>query len=301
MKIGPLTTAVVTGASGSLGWVLAKMLAASCRVYGTYLLHPSVPPGVEGLNLDLSDTASIRKVLHRTPPDVIVHLAALTNPDVCEDDRTLAFRVNCEATLEIARISKEMQCRMVFTSTDLVFDGSAGHYSEEDRPNPLSVYGASKLRAEEAVLGQCENGVVLRSSLIYGLGSPTSKTFLSSVTERLSQGRPIKLFTDQRRSPILAEDLARAILRAVECDLAGLYHVGGSENLTRFEFGQKVCAALGYDEALLVPIRMRDFAYKARRPLDSTLRSDKFRAATGFRPRDVSEGLGRLKRERSFY
>ena len=300
MKLTPTTTALVSGASGSLGWALAEVLAPSCKLYGTYHLHRSVPPGVEGVRLDLGKAASIREVLNRTAPDVVIHLAALTDPDKCEENRRLAIRINYEATSEIARISREMRCKVVFTSTDLVFDGSRGDYGEEDDPNPLSVYGMSKLRAEQAVLDHCEHGVVLRSSLIYGTGSPTSKTFLTSVAERLSRGQPVKLFTDQRRNPILAEDLARAIVSVLECDLSGLYHVGGPERLTRFQFGQKVCAAMGYDEALLVPIRMGDFPYRAKRPLDSTLRIGKFRAITGFAPHGISEGLDRLRRDISF-
>jgi len=288
---------LVTGASGSLGWALSKRLLSDCEVVATYNSHPSVPAGTEALRLDLSDRDALADLCRQNKPDVIFHCAAMTNPDDCEKDSRRALRVNFEATLEIARIAKDMGSRLVFTSTDLVFDGSRGGYREEDAARPLSIYGTSKLKAEEEVLGIAPESVVVRSSLMYGMGSETSGTFLRSLTDTLAKGREIRLFTDQRRNPILVDDFARALVAAVEEDLSGLYHVAGRETVTRFEFGREVCRAFGYDEKLLLPISMEDFDYVAARPLDSTLNTEKFTRATGFQPARIAEALAALAGE----
>ncbi len=285
---------LVTGASGSLGWALSKRLLSGCEVVATYNSHPSVPEGTEALRLDLSDRDALGDLCRQNKPDMIFHCAAMTNPDECEQDSRRAMRVNLEATLEIARIAKDMGSRLVFTSTDLVFDGSVGDYREEDVARPLSIYGMSKLRAEEAVLGTPSGSLVVRSSLMYGMGSETSGTFLTGLIDTLADGRRMRLFTDQRRNPILVDDFARALIVAVERDLMGLYHIAGHEALTRFEFGRQVCRAFGYAETLLVPISMDDFDYVAARPLDSTLNTEKFTSATGFKPTGIAEALAAL-------
>jgi dTDP-4-dehydrorhamnose reductase len=289
---------LVTGASGSLGWALSGMLIPACEVVATYDSHPSVPEGTEALRLDLSDRDSLGDLCRQNKPDIIFHCAAMTSPDECEQDSRRAVRVNSEATLEIARIAKDMGSRLVFTSTDLVFDGTSGDYREEDAAKPLSVYGTSKLRAEEAVLKTDPGSLVVRSSLMYGMGSEASGTFLTGLMDTLGEGRRIRLFTDQRRNPILTDDFARALMMAVEDDLSGLYHAAGPESLSRFEFGRQVCRAFGYDEALLDPISMEDFDYVAARPLDSTLNTEKFTSATGFKPAGIAEALAALAGER---
>ncbi len=281
-----------------MGWTVATVLAGRCQVTVTYFSHPCAPEATFGTKLDLGDVPSISDLLDHVKPDVIIHLAALTDPDRCEQEPDLAFRVNFEATHELASLAQRLGARFVFVSTDLVFDGTKGLYTEEDTPRPLSIYGVSKLRAEEAALGTCSDALILRSSLIYGFGSPVSKTFLVRLLERLARGEPMQVFTDQKRNPILVNDLAEAIVSAAEKDLSGLYHVGGAEIVSRYDFGQKVCEVFGCDKSLLVPVRMDEFAYLAERPLDSTLSTSKFRSRAGFFPCRVVEGLERIKQSR---
>ncbi|MFH1311763.1 MAG: SDR family oxidoreductase [Candidatus Eisenbacteria bacterium] len=295
MKIAASTKVMITGASGSVGWVLSKALAGRCAVSGTYASHPYVPEGVTGVKIDLRDQWAVKEHLEHHRPDVIVHLAAITQPDRCEENPQLAFRVNFEATSEIARVAEAIGARLVCASSDLIFDGAKGDYTEEDVPRPLSIYGMSKLRAEEAALELSSGALVVRSSLIYGFGSPVSKTFLSRVLEKLAQGEKMQLFTDQMRNPVLIDDLAEAVIIAIEKDLSGIYHIGGPEAVNRHEFGRKVCRIFGYDESLLVPISMRDFSYDAKRPLDSTLNTEKYTGATGFVPRPMDAGLKEAK------
>ena len=294
MKITDSLTVLITGVSGTLGWNLAKRLAGRCRVVGTFASHEVVPQGVEGLRLDLRDSKAIVKTIEGVLPDVIVHLAALTHPDECERTPEAAFRINRDASREIASVANRIDAKVVFASTDLVFDGRKGNYTEEDAAEPLSVYGRSKLEAEEEVLRACPEAFVFRTSLIYGFGSPVSRTFLTSLIEKLERGEPMKVFVDQKRSPILVDDLARAIVLALEKGLTGRYHIAGSEVLTRHEFARQVCEAFGFDETLLVPIKMAEFDYFAERPLDSSLDGTHFSYASGFRPTRTVSALGKL-------
>ncbi len=288
---------LVTGASGTVGWMLARKLAGQCRVLGAFACHEIVPSGVEGLRLDLKDIDAIGRIVEQAAPDVIVHLAALTNPDECECNPEAAFRINRDAALEIARVARALGARLIFASTDLVFDGKRGNYTEEHEARPLSIYGRSKLEAEEGVLRACPGAFIFRTSLVYGFGSPVSHTFLTTIIEKLELGEPMKVFIDQKRSPILVDDLARAIVAALEKDLAGRYHIAGNEVLTRYEFALLLCKAFRLDERLLVPIKMAEFGYLARRPLDSSLDSTRFCTATGFSPTAIRAALQELAEE----
>jgi dTDP-4-dehydrorhamnose reductase len=277
--------------------MLSSILSKRCATIATYCAHPFLPDGVQGLRVDLSEQGAIERHIIQHGPQVIVHLAAITNPDRCEENPEVTRRINLEATSEIADIANRIGARLIFASTDLVFDGTHGSYTEDDPARPLSVYGTSKIKAEEAVLEKCADGMVFRSSLIYGRGSPASRTFLSTVLDRFGRGEKMRLFTDQKRNPILVDDLARAIIAAIECDISGRYHIAGPDVVTRSEFGQMVCRVFGYDEDLVVPIAMQDFDYRARRPLDSTLNTAKFVGATGFMPASILEGLMKIRAE----
>ncbi len=297
--MSPLSSAaLVTGASGSLGWVLSRMLADRSPVIAAYHTHAAYPDGTRGTELNLGEAGALGRLLETHRPRIVFHLAAVTNPDQCERDPETARRVNLEATRELALWAAASGAKLVFASTDLVFDGKKGNYGEEDPAVPLSVYGRTKLEAERAVLEVCPGAAVIRGSLFYGLGGPAGRTFLSSILDALSRGAAIRLFTDQRRNPVLLEDLAGAMIRVADLDLVGLYHVAGRDVVTRYEFGKMVCTAFGFSKNLLIPISMADFEYDAPRPLDSSLNIAKFASATGLEPTPVVLALASLASRR---
>jgi dTDP-4-dehydrorhamnose reductase len=287
--------ALVTGASGSLGWVLSRMLVDRLTVIAAYHTHASYPEGTEGVSLDLFEIDALRHLLETYRPRTIFHLAALTDPDRCEQDPDTARAVNLEATRELALWAAASGAKLVFASTDLVFDGKKGDYCEEDPAIPLSVYGRTKLQAEQAVLEVCPGAAVIRGSLFYGVSGPVGRTFLSSVLDALSRGAGIRLFKDQKRTPVLLADLAGAMIKVADLGLAGLYHVAGPEVVTRYEFGLMVCKVFGFDESLLIPISMADFEYDAPRPLDSTLNITKIKKAAEFKPTPMARALAEIK------
>ncbi len=282
---------LITGISGNLGWTLAQILASDFEVFGTFLMDEVRMDRVRCIRLDLRDIGSISPLVNSIKPDVIVHLAAITDPDLCEKNPDDALIVNRDASAEIASSVEGIGAKMIFTSTDLVFDGTKGNYTEKDTPNPLSHYGRSKLEAEDAVLSKSKDALVLRSSLIYGLGNPGRKSFFKVMLESLSQGRQIKVFVDQLRNPILIEDLAYAIRIAMDKRLKGLYHIAGPDTVSRYEFALHVCEQFGYSKDLLLPIRMDEGSLIARRPKNSALDCSLFINATGFVPRSLCDGL----------
>ena len=295
MQIGPTTRVLVTGASGTLGWTVCEMLAAKCEVTGCYFSHPCVPEHVGSVRVDLGDPASIESAVAALRPEIVIHAGAVTDPDRCEAEPETALKVNFQGTQDVARLASGLGARLVYVSTDLVFDGKRGNYGEDDPPNPLNIYGMSKLHAEEAVRDCCPDALTLRSTLIYGSGSPVSKTSFGRLLDNLRAGRRVQLFTDQMRNPVFVEDLAAAILLALERDLSGLYHVAGAEAASRCEFGRQVCAVFGLDERLIVPITVDDAVFPARRPLNVTLNTDKLARDSGFVASDLFAGLSRAK------
>jgi dTDP-4-dehydrorhamnose reductase len=275
--------------------VLARRLARETEVISTYGTHPFCPEGTRGARLNLDNPDDVRVVLEKYRPETIFHLAAITDPDECERHPARARRVNLEATRELARWASSTGAKLVFASTDLVFDGEKGNYREEDEPAPLGVYGRTKLDAERAVLDTCPGAAVVRGSLFYGVDGPHGRTFLTRLLEVLSKGETMRLFVDQKRNPVLLDDLAEAMVAVAQRDLAGLYHVAGGNVLTRYEFGVMVCEIFGFDTGLLLPIEMAGFGYEARRPMDSSLNIGKFKRETGFEPTPIGRALAGLK------
>lgn len=301
MNLSSDTSILITGASGALGWVLARRLAGICAVTGTYLSHENVPEGVTPVRMDLKDPESVAMTMGTHRPDVVIHAAAMTNPDDCERDPVAAQAVNLYGSAALAERAGRLGCRVVYVSTDLVFDGKRGDYREHDEACPVSVYGRTKMDAERVFLelpggSGLPRPAVIRSSLIYGWGGPASGTFLSGLVATLRSGSKMRLFTDQMRNPVLEDDIADAVVLAIGHDLEGIYHAGGPEQVSRLEFGKAVCEAFGLDEELLEPISMSDFEYIADRPLNSTLNISKLAGVTGFSPRKLKDGLSHLAR-----
>ena len=145
------STLLITGGSGFLGWNLARQAAKSYDVSFTYGRHPVAIPHCREYHLDLHDHHQIEDVIKDIAPDAIIHTAALANADVCEKRRTVAYDVNVAATERIAQCAEDLNCRLVYISTDLVFDGQRGNYAEQDRPNPLNYYAQSKLLGEKEI------------------------------------------------------------------------------------------------------------------------------------------------------
>jgi dTDP-4-dehydrorhamnose reductase len=278
---------LVTGAAGFVGGRLLRDLARGHEVVGAR--HAREAPGLE--RADLTDEAAARGLLERVKPGAVVHCAALADPDACEKDPERARAVNARAPGVLARLCKKSGVRLIHVSTDLVFDGKRGGYSEADAAAPLSVYGRTKLEGEAAVLAEDPSAAVVRVSLVYGRSLGGRPSFLDWLRSELSAGRRPRLFTDQWRTPTAMVQLPEVLGRLASAPLSGVFHWGGAESVTRLEFGRAVCRVFGYSQALLEPVSMDGFGYAAARPRDCSLDSGKLARALSLLPLGLEAGL----------
>jgi len=289
-----LKRVLVTGASGLLGCKLAKALSEGYEVIPTHNTHLAHPHSVR---MDIVDRKEVARVLSTVKPELIVHAAAETNVDKCETSRELAWSVNAEGTRSIAEVCGKIGAKLVYVSTDYVFDGEKGLYGEEDKANPVNYYGVTKLKGEEFVREFCEDFVISRTSVLYGW-HPSRVNFATWVIDSLRNGRRIVVVEDHYNSPTLADDLAEAILRIARKDAAGVYHIAGSERISRYDFAMKVAEIFGLNRSLITPAKMKDLkAWVAKRPRDSSLSVDKIRREVQVSLLDLNEALERLKQE----
>jgi dTDP-4-dehydrorhamnose reductase len=290
---------LITGVSGFAGWNLARRLRSQYRIYGTYLDHPVDLEAVETLAFDLTDLGKIERLCSTIKPKVIIHTAALSNPDYCETHHQEALTLNTFATRELARAASHLGVRIIHFSTDLVFNGGTGMYSEADAPAPLSYYAKTKHLAELEIMNNCSYYATLRFSLLYGRGNGSNKNFLETMEQQALRNSKMNLFTDQFRTPLYVEDAVAALERFVaDKNLKGLFHLGGPDRLSRFQFGELFCRIFDFPQRLLVPSRLEEAQLAAPRPRDCSLNSEKSRKYLKMEFRSVEEGLNEVFKSR---
>jgi dTDP-4-dehydrorhamnose reductase len=284
---------LITGASGFLGWHLCRAAQATWRIEGTYHHHVPPLPGVTLHSIDLTDASVVTPWLAQLAPNAIIHTAALSQLNRCEQAPEQSYAMNVEATRTLATFCAQRQIPFVFTSTDQVFDGQTAPYRETAPPTPINRYGHHKAEAEALIQTLHPTAAICRMPLMYGPASPTAECFLQGFLRTLEAGQPLYLFTDEFRTPAYVEDAAAGLLLALD-QATGLLHLGGPERLSRYEFGLRMAAVFGCDPGLLVPSKQADVAMPARRPADVS--TDSQRAFDlGYRPRGVLAGLTATK------
>lgn len=266
----PGSRLLITGGSGYLGAALVRQAHTAYDVTATYHTHPLITPGVTWHRLDVRDAAAVRALIAAVRPAVILHTAAL-NPGVGTDFEA----VNAEGSRHIAQAAAACGARLLHLSTDVVFDGTQGHYVETDPPNPITPYGRSKALAETAILESGAAALIVRTSLIYGW-TPEPDRHTRTLIADLHAGRPVRLFTDELRCPIWVETLAAALLELVALPLTGILHVAGAQALSRYEIGLRLLRRHGLDSTPVIAARSRESGLL--RPLDCTLDCSRARA-----------------------
>ncbi len=285
---------LVTGASGLLGnWVVAEA-KNDYEVTPTDIIEPSHPNTVKA---DIVKSDEIRQLFKRIGPDVVIHTASETNVDRCETERERAWKINVDGTRNLADASSETGAKMLYVSTDYVFDGEKSLYCEDDTPNPIDFYGLTKLEGERQALKRCKNLAVLRTSVLYGK-HPTKQDFATWVINKIKQGQEITVVDDHFNTPTLAENLAQMALEITERDLQGIFHTSGCERISRYDFARKIANAFSLDSALIKPIRMNELkAWTAKRPKDSSLSTAKVQQTLETQPLNINAGLSKLRNE----
>ena len=269
---------IVTGASGQLGSHVVRQLAMRGEpILGLARGGDCGTPGVAMRAIELADVDQLRQAVRELRPTRVVHAGAMSAVADCLADPPRAERCNVEASRVLAEATAEVGGRMVFTSTDMVFDGTRPPYRESDPTNPLSAYGRSKARAEQALLAFAHT-VVVRIPLMYGFALNGRRTTFSNQIAALRAGEPLKLFNDEWRTCVWLADAARALIGLACSDYAGLIHIAGPERLSRLELITRCADLLGAQNRNLVPISRLAAPAPEPRPADLSLDGSRFNA-----------------------
>jgi dTDP-4-dehydrorhamnose reductase len=285
---------LVTGASGLLGH---KIVELAKNDYTVIPIHRTKPLNSNSLKLDTTDAIEVSNLLYKLKADIVVHTASETNVDKCEIEKEQARKINVEGTRNIAEACQKVGAKLVYISTDYVFDGEKGLYVEEDKPNPVNYYGLTKLEGEKQVIEQCKKYAILRTSVLYGW-HPWKQNFATWVINQLKQDEEINVVDDHYNTPTLADNLAEMSVEVAERDLRGLYHASGRERISRYELAKQIARTFNLNAELVKPVKMSQLtAWIAKRPRDSSLNTSKIQKQLKTKPLNITEGLNKMKQE----
>jgi dTDP-4-dehydrorhamnose reductase len=251
---------LITGASGFLGTKLLDLFSRDNEVLGTYSSNNR-----QGLvPLDITNTQQVHDLMRSFRPDTIIHTVALSDPDICEQQRDRAESINFGGTQNVVEASREVNAKLHYISTVYVFDGQKGHYTEDDKPSPINFYGETKMRAEQAVMG-IPNYAIYRFDKLYGYNGEGRP---NDILSKVFAGKPFEVNSDQVRQPLLIDDIGRAIQRVDELGQNGVFHLAGPDNISKYELAQRLAGLLGKED-LVIPVPEKQQI--ARRPLDASI------------------------------
>ena len=283
--------ALVIGGTGLVGNALLRAWAARGAEVSAATYHCHASGGF--LQLDMQDAARVQSLLAEKRPEVVAVPAANPFVDYCELHPVETRRVNVEGTLNVARACREIGARMIFYSSDYVFDGVKGIYTEEDAPCPINEYGRQKAEAERGVLAADPRNLVIRTSGAYGW-QWEPKNFVLQIIKNLAEGKTLSVADDLRYNPTYVENLAEMTVELCSAGAGGIFHVVGSEEIARYAFAVRVAKAFALNPGLLRPLPVSEIHSPTPRPRESSLRTDKVRAAVALSPIGVAEGLSRM-------
>jgi len=284
-----MKTLLITGAYGQLGDACVKFLKNNYNI-----TLSGVSPSDGGVHLDIRSKSSIKKVLSDIDPDVILNLAALTDVDGCELDPQQAKDINFSGVKNLCR---DFSGHFIQISTDYVFDGKSGPYSEEDEPNPKSVYGKTKLFADNWLLDNYSKSTIIRTNILYSYTKRTKASFLKWVVDSLNDNQNIKVVNDQWNNPTWTESLSSVISKIIDNQAFDLYHYGDRDILNRFDFSILISKVFNLDSSLIMPISSDELNQIAPRPRKSGLITKKFESELGIIPKSVETCLNEIRKQ----
>ena len=246
-------------------------------------------------SLDITDAIAVNNFLPLHAPDVIIHAAAMTQPDACELNQVECWDINVTATRFLLDAAENIHARFIYISTDFVFDGLNGPYKETDVPNPVNYYGSSKLAAEKSVMESKLPWAIVRTVLVFGnILTGSRSNIISWVKENLENNKPIKVVTDQWRTATYVEDLAKGILLVIEKNATGIYHISGGEGMSPYEMAAATADYLHLDKPLMTAVNADTFTQPAKRPLRTGFIIDKAKKELGYQPISFTGALKKM-------
>ena len=287
--------AVVTGSNGLLGQKIVHQLNnKGCKIIAT-----SKGPNRNSINnffiyedLDITNKEQLSDVLNKYNPNVVFNTAAITNVDLCEQEKDLCDKVNVKAVKYLADLCLEIDSHLIHISTDFIFDGNDGPYKEDDMPCPLSYYGQSKLDAENILKSHNCKWTILRTILLFGVAKDLTKgNIVLWAKSEIGKGNTINVVKDQYRSPTLAEDLAKGCISIIDKSAYGLYHLSGPKTYSILDLVYQVADFYNLDKSLINPVSSASLKQPAKRPLVTGFDIGKAKRDLDYNPVDFIEGI----------
>ncbi|MBF0216414.1 MAG: SDR family oxidoreductase [Candidatus Omnitrophica bacterium] len=286
---------LIIGAAGLIGSALHKVFLKE----GYNVLGVDRDPLIENIALvDINDIRSLAFPISQFQPNTVILTAALTSADYCEIHPDESEKVNIGGLMNVIDSLRGFSVKFVFISSDYVFNGISGPYSEDDPTDPLSVYGKHKLAGERIVKSEMRDHLIVRTTWVYGT-EIKGKNFVCNLIRRVGQGEFVKVPTDQVSTPTYAYNLAQAIEELVHTNKAGTYNIVGDERMGRFDFANSVCEEFGLNRNAILPVLTEEFNSAAPRPLLAGLIIDKLKNNCSVKMLGVKEGLAEFNLERS--
>ena len=279
---------LVTGSAGLIGQQVVKDLSKSNEVFSSY--NDSMPEYGEPVRMDLRDHKQISGVFDEKNPDVVIHLGAMTDVDLCEGENSSASEINAKSTETIAKECSKQNSFLIYLSTDYVFDGNSGMYKETDTTNPIGYYGKSKLDGEISVQNSSADYCIARTSTPFGLHSK-KKSFPIWIIENLEQKNQINVLTDQITSPTYIPNLSKMLIEIAERKITGILHISGASNMSRYDMACMIADKFNYDQSFLKPATMNDMNWVAKRPKNSSLDVSKAVSILHEKPQAIEESI----------
>ena len=280
---------LITGAGGQLGSSMELedfIMITTSRFHNDAVESPTIDA-----DLDITNEYQVKTIIAENDPDIIVHLAAMTNVDGCELNPDQAYEVNVRGTVNLLN---HFNGKFVLLSTDYVFDGNEGPYSENDTVNPKNVYGKTKLEAERKVREFSADWLILRTNVVWNIGGKYKASFVDWLVEELDEGNQVRIVTDQWNNPTHTEDLGCVINELLKHDASGLYHYGSAEVLNRYDFARLIANIYNLDENLIKPIMTQELNQLAKRPLRSGLKTNKIERDFAIIPAVLREDIKKI-------
>lgn len=293
---------LITGSNGLLGQKLVELLVqdSSIHTIATARGENRLPfqDHYEYLPMDITDPEQIEAVVAATKPDVIIHTAAMTNVDQCEMEKDDCWKQNVNAVEFLVSACKRHDVFLVHLSTDFIFDGKAGPYTEEAEPNPVSFYGWSKYAAEKIVIHSDIKWAIARTVLVYGIAHDMSRSnIILWVKKSLEEGKNIKVVTDQFRTPTLAEDLAQGCFLIADQKAEGIFNISGKDLYTPYQMAIMAADYFGLDTSLIAQTDASSFTQPAKRPPRTGFDLTKSEKILGYKPHTFQEGIAILAKQ----
>lgn len=286
---------LITGGSGLLGQYLNLAASKKFIIHTTHKSNLGNCVQFSSSKIDIRDLIVLGKLFEEFQPEIVIHAAAITNP-LTEENQTTKdyFDTNVSATKNIAELCSRFNSKLIYISTDLVYAGYRGSFLKEDsKLIPVSLYAETKLVGENKIKESTDNYLILRTALLYGIGLNHSSCHFHSMYEEFLNKRPVKLFTDQFRTPISLIDASRIIVKLADTDIENeIINVGGIERVSRYEMGEILCSIAGFDKNLLQKIKMEDIS-DFPKVEDVSLNTEKLQSL-GLRTKSVEENISEI-------